>query len=113
MGLFPEMRCELGNLQDESIIASNETYQATMNFTSRSCSISTTLSLIDPTQVFEWKQTNRWPHSSYVGTFQEVTCPDQRQQYLATVTLADSSLSLKNYRSVNIFNRSSSSAHKS
>lgn len=98
MGLFPEIRCELGNLQDESVIASNETYQATMNFTSSSCSTSTTLSLIDPTQVFEWKQTNRWPQSSYVGTFQEVTCPDQRQQYLATVTLADSSLSLKNYR---------------
>lgn len=98
MGLFPEMRCELGSLQDDSVIASNETYQATMNFTSKSCSISANLSLIDPTQVFQWRQTNRWPHSSYVGTFQEVTCPDRTQQYLATVTLADSNLSLKKYR---------------
>ncbi|KAL2285150.1 hypothetical protein FJTKL_08377 [Diaporthe vaccinii] len=68
-----------------------------MEFISKSCKISTKLSLIDPTQIFEWKQTKQWPDRSYVGTFQEVTCPDLTQQYLATVTLVDSRFSLRNY----------------
>ncbi|ROW18142.1 hypothetical protein VPNG_00173 [Cytospora leucostoma] len=97
MGLFPEMRCELGSLQDDSVIMSDETYQATMEFTSKSCRVSTQLHLIDSTQIYEWKERQRWPNRSYVGTFQEVTCADGTQQYLATVTLVDSSLSLSNY----------------
>jgi hypothetical protein len=68
---------------------------ANVTYRSNGCTLDKTLDLADPTQ--RNQRQNRWAAENYMGTIQAVDCAGMKS-FLVTVTLADKSLSIVNYR---------------
>jgi hypothetical protein len=96
-GIYPGLDCAQAKFVRGPIYF-NDTVgfrHANVSYSSGSCTLDKTLDLADPTQ--RNQRQNKWAAENYMGTIQAVDCSGT-ESFLVTVTQADRSLTITNYR---------------